>query len=93
MPTPQESYTHVVELMVRAGEPHLAVRLAAEAHESGALACYSLPNLGGGAPQPGTALGNVIDLRQATGSGVGGGGSSRAGSRHRGRAWRRQALL
>lgn len=49
--------------MVRAGEPHQAVRLTAEAHEAGALCCYALPNLAGGAPQPGTALGNVIDLR------------------------------
>ncbi|KAL4458358.1 hypothetical protein ABPG75_013223 [Micractinium tetrahymenae] len=58
-----ESYTHLIELMVRAGEPHLAVRLTAEAHDAGVLCCYALPNLAGGAPQPGTALGNVIDLR------------------------------
>ncbi|KAL4429625.1 hypothetical protein ABPG77_008674 [Micractinium sp. CCAP 211/92] len=57
------TYAHLVELAVRAGQPHLAVRLTAEAHEACALCCYALPNLAAGAPHPGTALGNVIDLR------------------------------
>ena len=54
--------------MVHAGQPHLAVQLCAEAHEGGALRAYALPNLAGGSPQPGTALGNVIDLRWAVGA-------------------------
>ena len=62
-PPAQASYRHLIALMVRAGQPHAAVQLCAEAHEVGALRAYALPNLAGGSPQPGTALGNVIDLR------------------------------
>lgn len=59
----QTSFTHAIETMVRAGQPQMALQLCAEAHEVGALRAYSLPSLAGGAPQPGTALGNALDLR------------------------------
>jgi hypothetical protein len=49
--------------MAHAQEPVLAVQLCSEAHEAGSLQCYALPNLAGGAPPEGTALGNVLDLR------------------------------
>lgn len=57
----QASYRHLIELAVRAGQPRLAVTLCSEAHEAGALRCFALPALA--AVQPGTALGNAIDLR------------------------------
>jgi hypothetical protein len=40
-----------------------AVQLCAEAHQAGALRCYALPSLAGGAPQPGATLPNCCDLR------------------------------
>lgn len=63
-PCMQASYTHLIELMVRAKKPTMAVQLCSEAHEAGILQCYALPNLAGGAPQPGTTLANCCDLRR-----------------------------
>lgn len=60
---PQACYTSLLELMVRAGQPQLAVQLCAEAHEAGALRCFALPSLDAAPPQPGTGLGNALDLR------------------------------
>ncbi|PSC69633.1 pentatricopeptide repeat-containing protein [Micractinium conductrix] len=62
----QTSYRTLIELMVSANQPHSAVSLCAEGHEAGSLACYALPNLAGGAPQPGAALGNALDLRDTS---------------------------
>ena len=54
--------------MVCAGQPHLAAKLCAEGHEAGALRAYALPDPAT-PPQPGAALGNALDLRQAAGDG------------------------
>ena len=59
----QASYTSLLELMARAGQPQLAVQLCAEAHEAGALRCFALPGADAGPPQPGASLGNALDLR------------------------------
>ena len=65
----QACYTHLIELMVRGSQPHLAVRLCSEAHEAGAMHAYALPAgadlAASAAPGPGAALGNVVDLRWA----------------------------
>ena len=65
----QASYCHVIEAAVRAGQARLAITLCSEAHELGALRCYALPTLA--SVQPGTALGNAIDLRCAGEGGCG----------------------
>lgn len=66
-------YTRVIRAMVRSQQPHMAVQLACEAHTLGALHHYALPDLGQGPPLPGTALGNVVDLRCVWGGGGVGG--------------------
>ncbi|KAI7840212.1 hypothetical protein COHA_005994 [Chlorella ohadii] len=58
----EASYITLVELCVRASQPRLAVQLCAEGHEAGALHAYALPNPAT-QQQPGTALGNALDLR------------------------------
>ena len=57
------AYSAIIELMVHAGQPHLAVQLCAEAHASGALKTFSLPDMSQGASADGTTLGNIIDVR------------------------------
>ncbi|GAB4822151.1 hypothetical protein N2152v2_009197 [Parachlorella kessleri] len=57
------TFTHLIQLLVRAGQPHSAVQLCCEAHTAGVLHHYALPDISQGPPPRGTALGNVIDLR------------------------------
>lgn len=60
-------YTALLELAVRCQRPHLAVQLCCEAHDTGALHHYALPDLAHGPTLPGAALGNVVDLRWVEG--------------------------
>ena len=62
-PSPQATFTHLLQLLVRARQPHAAVQLCCEAHSAGVLHHYALPDISQGPPLPGTTFGNVVDLR------------------------------